>query len=396
MPLWLRTLLLAASTGCAWAQAPLVDPQLEEQNAYTQASQALSANDWALAELLLERVLMFNADHAQARLQLAMLLAQRGKPDAAAALIESLIADQRTPPSYRQKLQHLLAQLPNPEAPAATPVAAAQAPQPSGRYSATLGYATNPYARAELSSLTFTLADSELTLSVAPNIQPAAYVQQTIGLQLGARCNFTLTDQRWQGQDQVYSTGASLACQSPWRLDALPGQVMLGYRRGQDRVERSYVGVGQAWGNAHYLLQLFNEPATSRQGSLLRVRGALPMARGVTWMHAELEWAGAPSNSFAGVGVRHEAPLGAGATGAAATVYGVALAAQAGLGGYSPLLANNAARHMLLGEAYLRRSWALGAHWQATGEAIYIRRWSNLPLFTYADLTLQMRWTRAF
>lgn len=221
-------------------------------------------------------------------------------------------------------------------------------------------------------------------------------MQQAIDLQLGARCNLTLTDQRWQGQDQVYTTGASLTCQSPWRLGALPGQVMLGYRRGQDRVERSYLGLGQAWGSAHYLLQLFNEPATSRQGTLLRVRGALPMARGVTWVHAELEWAGALSNSFAGLGARHEGPLGAGATGAAATVYGVALAAQASLGGYSPLLANNAARHMLLGEAYLRRSWAFGAHWQATGEAIYTRRWSNLPLFTYADLTLQMRWTRAF
>ena len=89
--------------------------------AYQSALAALDAQAWAEAELQFERVLMLNPEHAEARIQLALLLAQRGKFETASGFLQSLIDDPRTPLEHRQRLVDLLAQL----KPAAQPISAA-------------------------------------------------------------------------------------------------------------------------------------------------------------------------------------------------------------------------------------------------------------------------------
>ena len=80
----------------------------QAQAAYQQALQALEQQQWTQAELLLERVLMFQPEHAEALLQLATLLAQRDRLETAQALIGVLLHDPRTPPAHRRHLQALL------------------------------------------------------------------------------------------------------------------------------------------------------------------------------------------------------------------------------------------------------------------------------------------------
>jgi len=55
------------------ACAAPVAPEAEAEQAFAQAMRSLEGGEWARAELLFERSLMLNPEHAAARLELAAL-----------------------------------------------------------------------------------------------------------------------------------------------------------------------------------------------------------------------------------------------------------------------------------------------------------------------------------
>lgn len=131
----------------------------QAQAAYQQALQALEQQQWTQAELLLERVLMFQPEHAEALLQLATLLAQRDRLETAQALIGVLLHDPRTPPAHRRHLQALLDGSYRQAAAALVGAAAAAAPAPAPRTQMLLsaGYTRNPLGTTSATQLTLTL-----------------------------------------------------------------------------------------------------------------------------------------------------------------------------------------------------------------------------------------------
>ena len=161
------------------AHAAGEDAAVEAQRAFVEAMLAMETGQWAQAEMYLERCLMFEPDHADARLQLAILMAQRGRVDTARALIESLIDDPRTPPAHRERLQTLLNNQARllaamPESPTAV------GPPTQTGAEITLGYVRNPFARAAINELTLTLPGGDLTLPILQDVKPAPLVGLTV------------------------------------------------------------------------------------------------------------------------------------------------------------------------------------------------------------------------
>ena len=109
-PRFALALLALPFMGCMGAAQgqQMPNPTQEAAAAYTQALQSMEQQQWTQAELLLERVLMFQPENAEAMVQLAQLLAQRGRSESAQAIIQALLQDARTPVPQRERLQALL------------------------------------------------------------------------------------------------------------------------------------------------------------------------------------------------------------------------------------------------------------------------------------------------
>lgn len=366
------------------AQAVQAVEAAEADQAFEQALKELQSEQWGQAELYLERSLMHNADHADARLQLALLLARRGQLDAAKALIESLIDDPRTPESHRNRLQILLASsVPLP------PLPPEVKPHAQTRAEITVGYSLNPYARADLDELTLTLPQGSITLPVARNDHPAGTASLALRHIVQDQWGLEVSQQQWGGAEGrnagslLVFGGTTLAGQSlQWSALAL---------RSLDDTSRQAVGLSisrQAW---RFTAGLFNEPAFERQGYSLRLDRAWvvsPNLQSVTY--AELEHATAGKSSLVRTGILAEwAPAPFWVVSAQATLH-------RDLQGYSPLLASNAPRNMLAAYLSLERRWEPAPRWRIAGRAHVAQRWSNLSLFEYRDagvqLSLQRLW----
>ena len=380
--------LLALWASAALAQTPeygAADADAAEADqAFEQALKELQSEQWGQAELYLERSLMHNADHAEARLQLALLLARRGQLDAAKALIESLIEDPRTPAEHRGRLQALLAS----SMPAVALLPQAK-PRAQTRAEITVGYTRNPYARASLDELTLTLAQGSITLPVTRNDQPASTVSLALRHVVQDQWGLEVNQQQWGGTEGRNAAsllvfgGATLAGQSvQWSALAL---------RSLDDTTRQAVGLSiphQAW---RFTAGLFNEPALERQGYSLRLDRAWVASPNLQWVaYAELERATAGRSSLVRSGVLAEwVPAPFWMVSAQATLHH-------DLQGYSPLLASNAPRNMLAAYLALERHWEPAPRWRIVGRAHVAQRWSNLSLFEYRDagvqLSLQRLW----
>ena len=356
----------------------------EANQAFEQALKELESEQWGQAELYLERSLMLNADHADARLQLALLLARRGQFDAAKALIESLIDDPRTPAEHRKRLQILLA--------SSIPLPALRSevkPRAQTRAEITVGYTLNPYARTNLEELTLTLPQGSITLPVVRNDHPAGTVSLALRHIMQDRWGLEVNQQQWSGAEGrsagslLVFGGTTLAGQSvQWSALAL---------RSLDDTTRQAVGLSiprHAW---RFTAGLFNEPDLERRGYSLRLDRAWvasPNLQSVTY--AELERATAGKSSLVRAGILAEwAPAPSWVVSAQATLHH-------DLQGYSPLLASNAQRNMLAAYLALERHWEPAPRWRIVGRAHVARRWSNLSLFEYRDagvqLSLQRLW----
>lgn len=378
--------LLALWAGAAQAQAPEFNAleAAEAEQAFAQALKELQSEQWGQAELYLERSLMLNADHADARLQLALLLARRGQLDAARALIESLIDDPRTPAEHRGRLQALLA---SSKAPAALPPQAR--PSAQTRAEITIGYTRNPYARASLDELTLTLAQGSITLPVARNDQPAGTASLALRHVVQDQWGLEVSQQQWGGAEGRNASSllvfgaATLAGQGvQWSALAL---------RSLDDTTRQAVGLSMARQAWRFTAGLFKESALDRQGYSLRLDRAWvasPSLQSVTY--AELERATAGGSSLVRAGALAEwVP-------APSWIVSVQASLHHDLQGYSPLLSSNAPRNMLTAHLALERHWTPALHWRIAGRAYAAQRWSNLSLFEYRDagvqLSLQRLW----
>lgn len=354
----------------------------EADQAFAQALKELQAERWGQAELYLERSLMHNADHAEARLQLALLLARRGQLDAARALIESLIDDPRTPDSHRSRLHILLVgSVPLPSIPP-------QAKPPAQtRLEMTVGYTLNPYARTNLDELTLTLPQGSITLPVARNDHPAGTASLSLRHVVQDRWGLEVSRQQWGGSEGrnagslLMFGGSTVAGQSvQWSALAL---------RSLDDTTRQALALSVPRHGWRFTAGLFNEPDLDRRGYSFRLDRAWPVSPAIQSVtYAELERATAGKASLVRAGILAEwavAPFWA--VSAQATLHH-------DLQGYSPLLANNARRNMLAAHLALERHWVPALLWRIVGRAHVAQRWSNLSLFEYRDAGVQLSMQR--
>ena len=375
--------------------------ELEAEAAYQSAQSALNAQAWAEAELDFERVLMFNPEHAQARIELAMLLAQRGKIETASAFIESLIDDPRTPQAHRQRLADLLAQLKRGASVTdgiASPsyVIASEArqsmlaaAQPVIQARVSLGYSANPYARADISNLTLTLPGGSADLPVNQNIHAAPMLMSSLSYLAPNLCGFEAQDQRWGASEQNFANKLLVFC-----YGVVAGQQMQTFAstlRAVDGNGRTSAGLSWPLANWRLTAQLFKEPQLERQGYALRLDHLQRSQSGnQTLLFAELEKSNSGVPGYIKSGILREYAL----------TSGVSVLAQLGLqrdfAGYSALLADGATRRLLLAQLGLQKDWGQLAGWQLGSALQLARRWSNLALFEYRDATLQLSIERPF
>ncbi len=375
--------------------------ELEAEAAYQSAQSALNAQAWAEAELDFERVLMFNPEHAQARIELAMLLAQRGKIETASAFIESLIDDPRTPLAHRQRLADLLAQLKRGASVTdgiASPsyVIASEArqsmlaaAQPVIQARVSLGYSANPYARADISNLTLTLPGGSADLPVNQNIHAAPMLMSSLSYLAPNLCGFEAQDQRWGASEQNFANKLLVFC-----YGVVAGQQMQTFAstlRAVDGNGRTSAGLSWPLANWRLTAQLFKEPQLERQGYALRLDHLQRSQSGnQTLLFAELEKSNSGVPGYIKSGILREYAL----------TSGVSVLAQLGLqrdfAGYSALLADGATRRLLLAQLGLQKDWGQLAGWQLGSALQLARRWSNLALFEYRDATLQLSIERPF
>lgn len=389
-----HALLIATLMLCAPA-ASAADGSAEQEahTAYEQAMQAWREQEWVRAELQLERALMFMPEHAEARLQLALLLAKRGRVQAAQALIESLIADPRTPPAHRQQLQALLAA----EAPSrpngTTPQA--QAKQPAKTWSeASMSYTRNPYLRASLGQLDLTLPDGILTLPLESRVQPAWVAGLSVGhavTQGEQPWGIELQTQHILGDEAktasrayLYWGGVSLVLGSKYRWGLLT-------QRTYDGVERQTItlaGQRTAW---QWSVGLFTESEPGRQGQTLRLDGVVVEGKALqAYAYGETETANAGRPGYAAAGLWTQWAL------APRWALQLHARAQQDWTGYSALLDSGARRRLLSVQGTLERNWPLGADHLLVARAYYGERTSNLDLFNYRDSGLQLSLQRVW
>ena len=391
--------LLAGLLLCGAAAADSASAELEADKAYQSAQTALNQQAWSEAELHFERVLMFNPEHAEARIQLALLLAQRGKLETASGFIESLIDDPRTPPAHRQRLVSLLAQLKQwppksvfaSEARQSMP-SSAQA-TPAGAQAVilarvSLGYSSNPYARADINSLSLTLPEGITDLPVNQNIGAAPMLVSSLSYMAPNLCGFEVYDQRWGSSERNSSNKLLLFCYGTMGDEKVQG--FASTLRSVDGNTRHSAGLAWSHGAWRLTAQAFKEPELDRQGYTLRVEHLHSNSNSgaQTLLYAELEKADSGVPGFIRSGFAREYAL------TPTLSLSTQFSAQRDFGGYSALLENGATRRLVFAELGVQKDWGSHAGWSVSSALHIGRRWSNLALFEFKDRTLQISLNR--
>jgi len=369
--LLLSGLLLGVS-----AQAQPEDPA---NTAYQSALQALQQQRWTDAELWLERTLMYQPNHAEALLQLALLLAQRGEHTSAQALIQALLQDPRTPPAHRARLQALLL---------ADPVAAATPVKPHGQASLATGYGSNPLGLSSASHITLTLPAGDVTLPLQNQPRPASQTTLAVqqqwpsGAQLGASATASAAAQ----SQTAWSVTASLPV--PSNTFALPptAQLQASASQGLDGASRQALGAQWLATGLRWRAGYYHEPSAQRKGWYLNATTDAHNLGQALWVQSWLGYEHA--QAAASPAVRASLTLQAHLS--PATLVQCQTQWQQDTRGYSPLLDNNAKRQLLTSVLSLAHTWPAPGRgtWQAT--AYLQRRWSNLPLFAWQDQGLSL------
>lgn len=377
----------------------------EEQQArevcilHAQVQKALEQQQWLEVELLLERVLMYQPNDAEAMLQLAMVLAVRDRTASAKALVETLRDDERTSEGHRLRLQ---AMLDNEDLRASAQAvnAAVHGSQAVTQLIWSVGRSSNPMARSSADSITLTLPDGDMALALSEKPRSATTFN-------------TLLYQRWaNGLEMLLGTqsanlsgthtGARIALAGPlglseplfWNLSSQ--QSLDGARRDVASVLWSPSRRAAATSQALYSLGVFSENQSQRHGLLLRVQAGLGQwQQGQVSLQldgwAEYEYSLNATPSAVRTGIQGNWGVGQGWQ---VQSY---LYAQQDLKGYSPLLRHNQARQLLTGYLAFEKQWPevwLGGR---LSSSLYLsRRWSNLALYQWQDRGISLSWKRSW
>lgn len=379
--------LLGTASTPAWAIS--VDDEVEI--AIKKAQQAQQEQAWAEAELYYERVLMFNPDHAEARIQLALLFAQRGAIDSAVAFLRSLIEDPRTPAAYRQRLEELISQLPELQgykvAQVADGLEPAKLPIIQARFG--LGYSTNPFLQADINALTISLPKGNLELEVQTDIRPAAVLSSNLYYQAPNECGFELLDQRKESLERNASQKLLLFCNMNIEQETL--QNFLSYSNSAGQNQRTELGINWMHSTWRAMGQVYQEVELDRQGYTLRVDHLLSRPDWQVLLFIEGEHNNQKTvPGYVKTGLYAEKSI----TNDISLLYQWVV--QHDLDGYSPLLKSGVRRVMTTAEIGLQKKWGRYAGWDANTAVFTSQRWSNISLFEYKNSSLQFNIKRNF
>lgn len=413
---WLLRLAHAAILlGVGIGHAAQLQPELEALEAFDQARAEISAQRFDRAEILLERVLMLHPEHAEARIELALLMARRGHRFGAQALVQSLIDDPRTETEYAQALRQLQAQIKKGPAEAINPYAldsrkatarlsaagqgavvpAAAPPEVSAswRGEASLSASSNPLARTSSGAITITLPDGPLSLPLSQTTKSGALT----GLNLSRTSATNGAELALQRADVSGTTTAARAvawAQLPlmqWLPDSLqPDQLppVLAYaqaQRGLDGQRRAMAGLTAVLGAQRLSLSHYEEYGMNDHGTVVRAEHNHPRLWGTDWQTSiEHSSSAVGPQGYWRAGLSAENLLGEGRKLLAQ------LSHQQDTYSYSTLLQDGAKRRLTT--AYV----AFEQHVTLKSEKVLIwrifsgERRSNLELFNYNELGVQL------
>jgi len=402
-------LLSVVWLSAAHASTPL-NPVEDAMASYAEARQASAAGQWDRAEILLERVLMLMPEHAEARIDFALLMARRGQPETARQLLRGLIEDPRTPDDYRRQLQAMIRTLPS-EQPAYRPAETlaasrngrapvAGSSRPVWRGEASWLASTNPLARTSASELLLTVGGGTVALPLATRPEAGHVTALALSRNTasgGMDASFQALAQPAEGLEASahrLSLWRTLLTNETWALlprgTELQGTVQT--QQGFDGLRRHTAGLMLQKDRYRLSLLHYAEPAQEEAGALLRyeqrwawtpgtwtVAGALMLERSASLRRTQGHWR---------VGFVSESVV---------TAQGklqLQITAQQDTAPYSVLLENNARRRLLTAYVGFEQQWASGANQALVGRVFAGRRSSNLSLFDFQDAGAQLAWVR--
>lgn len=397
----------------AVSQAAQLQPESEALQAYEQARAEISHQRYDRAEILLERVLMLFPEHAEARIELALLMARRGHIDGAQALVQSLLDDPRTEPEYVRALRGLKEQikkgplvLANPYAlnnqavPLRLSVQGHEAQPASGqvepaawRGEASFSASSNPLARTSSGAISITLPDGPLSLPLMQTARAGTLTGTTLS-RTTATYGADLAVQRTEVPGTTVAARAVVWGQLPltkwlpesWKPTSLsPVLIYAQAQRGLDGQHRTMAGLTSVLGAQRLSLSHYEEYGTNDRGTVVRAEHNLPSRLGAD-MQASIEH----SNSAVGpqgywrAGFSADYALGNGRKLLAQLTH------QQDTYAYSALLQNGAQRRLTTAYVALEQRMQLKSEKVLIWRVFSGERRSNLELFNYNEFGAQL------
>jgi len=397
-----------------------LQPEIEAFQAFDQARVEITSQRYDRAEILLERVLMLHPENAEARIELAMLMARRGHVDGAQALVQSLVDDPRTEPEQKQALLSLMQQIKNIRPAMANPyaldtrrakegltAAAHGLSQPTTkppaaalwRGEATLTASSNPLARTSAGAITITLPDGPLSLPLSQTAKSGSLAGATLS-------RTTATNGAELSVQRVSVTGATAAAravfwsQVPWvqwlpeNIKPLAAPPVLAYaqaQRGLDGQSRTMAGLTTMLGAQRLSLSHYEDFGINDRGIVVRAEHNASRVWGTDWQ-ASIEH----SNSAVGPQAHWRVGLGA--------EYGLGnrrkllaqITHQQDTYSYSALLQEGAKRRLTTTYVAYEQQYPLKSEKILIWRVFSGERQSNLELFKYnergAQLSIVQNW----
>jgi hypothetical protein len=377
-------------------QAHGIDVTQDAAESMQRAREDLSMGRLDRAEIGLERVLMLQPDHAEARIEMALLMARKGQAEVARSLLRGLAEDPRTPEDFRTRLRSLSSSLSRLEAglnASAKPVAPSRVPEgalvggsrATLRVEASVTWSSNPLARTAEADLTFTTPEGTLAVPLADKAEPGMVTNLGLvhqGKQATWELNLSKTNVAASGTafrlaawGKVPGTWKPLASVQ-WNFQALEG--FDGARR---------YTAGLAWNEAtrRWSAQAYVDPSIDDSGLLARLD--LQIAQNKTWQ----------SSAFIERSESLRRLLGSWRTGAwfrlqprADWELSFLLQDQKDLHGYSPLLASGAPRRLTLAHLGIEKTHRVGIDKAIAVRLLASERRSNIELFSYREAAVQV------
>jgi len=396
------------------AQAAQLQPDLEALQAFEQALAEISTQRYERAEILLERVLMLQPENAEARIELALLMARRGHTDGAQALVQSLLDDPRTEPAHAQALISLKNQIKK-TADALSNLYALDTREAASRLSAaakgvdkssaaepvaavwrgevSLSASNNPLARTSSGAITITLPDGPLSLPLSQTAKSGALAGASLS-------RTTATQGAELAVQQTDVLGTSTAARAvvwgrlplaQWLPNSLQPERLppvLGYaqvQRGLDGQHRAIAGLTAVLGAQRLSLSHYEEFGVNDKGTVVRAEHNQPSLWGTHWQ-ASLEKSRSDSGpqGYWRTGFSAERALGNGRKLLAQLTH------QQDTYSYSALLQDGAKRQLTTAYVAFEQHIALKNEKVLIWRVFRGERRSNLELFNYNELGAQV------